>query len=221
MISLDANESSHAVKARRLRVSQVVRVFNGLGLVANGVISVIGRREVMVELQSIEQLMRPQGGVSIAVALPKGDRQKVMVDMLTQLGVVEIIPLRCEHSVTKFSDNTAEKWTRVAIEACKQSQNPWLPKISAETGLDQLLCDERKHFLVANADGAAPQALAQKTSDVTVLIGPEGGFSEQEFATLRQRSIPSIRIGSYILRTEAAAVAAASALINRDRCTAQ
>jgi 16S rRNA (uracil1498-N3)-methyltransferase len=238
-VSLDPKEASHAAKSRRLRVGQQIRLFNGLGLAAKGVLSLVERRTVMVKLDSFEQLEQPARRVSIAVATPKGDRQKVMVDILTQLGVFEIIPVRCQYSETKFNDNTAEKWLRVSIEACKQSQNPWLPRIACEQELGQLLgsfaencnvsmssqasnihtdkghsrTDNQRILVAANADGDCLLSLAQGDSDVTVLIGPEGGFSEQEFATLRQFSVPSVRIGTYILRTEAAAISAASILV--------
>ncbi|MGK0376101.1 MAG: 16S rRNA (uracil1498-N3)-methyltransferase, partial [Arenicella sp.] len=125
--------------------------------------------------------------------------------------------------VTKFNHSTSEKWLRAAIEACKQSQNPWLPIIASEQGLDQLLGadengvnngkDNQTKLVVANADGDSVLSLAQSSSEITVLIGPEGGFSEQEFAKLKQFSVPSMRVGPYILRTEAAAIAAAGILL--------
>jgi len=213
LISLDANESSHAIKSRRLGIGQQVRIFNGRGMVGAGVLSAMDRRQVTVELTSVEQLPRPARSISIAVAVPKGDRQKVMVDMLTQLGVFEIITLRCQRSVTKLSQTAFEKWSKVAIEACKQSQNPWLPIIIEETSLDDLLDFGDRRFVLANADGASPQDLLGDSGSVTALIGPEGGFSEQELTKLNKLSIPSMRIGPYILRTEAAAVAAVSALL--------
>jgi len=211
-ISLDVNESAHAVKSRRLKLGQVVRVFNGDGLVANGVLSIIERRDVTVELESFEQFKRPERAISVAVAIPKGDRQKTMVDMLTQLGIFEIIPLRCDRSIAKYGQNTSQKWARAAIEACKQSQNPWLPRISSELSLDELLADEGRHFVFASGNGLSLDNSVEHPCDLTVLIGPEGGFSEREFAKFDQFSVPSISIGPYILRTEVAAVAAASVL---------
>lgn len=212
LIKLDSNEASHAVKSRRLRTGQQVRVFNGLGLVAIGSLAAVDRRDVTVQLQSIKQVESATRRISIAVALPKGDRQKIMVDMLTQLGVFEIIPLRCKRSVSKFSENTLDKWVKVAVEACKQSQNPLLPKISNENELDQLLNCKDRTFAVANADGAKPSIIAKELSEITVLVGPEGGFSDSEFAMIKQAGIPSMRVGTTILRTEVAAVAIASVL---------
>ncbi len=212
IITLAPNEASHAVKSRRLGVGQAVRLFNGNGLVGLGKISKVERREVTVILESVSLKERLKRRVSVAVAVPKGDRQKVMVDMLTQIGVAEIIPLCCEYSVSKYNHKVAAKWSRAAIEGCKQSHNPWVPSISTELDLDELLNDSKRNFVVANADGESPQKILDSRSEVTVIVGPEGGFSESEFRKLSQLAVPSMRIGEYILRTETAAIVAASLL---------
>ncbi len=212
LVSLDANEAAHAVKSRRLRSGQAVRLFNGAGLVAYGELTVVERREVTVKINSFEKCARPASTVSIAVALPKGDRQKVMIDMLTQLGVFEIIPLLCERSITKLGANTREKWLRASVEACKQSQNPYLPVISKELGIKDLLADTQRNFAFANADGQHAKNVIQQLTNLTVLIGPEGGFTPAEFAQFNEYSLPAIKVGEYILRTETAAIAVASAL---------
>ena len=216
-IELEPSEASHAVKARRLRVGDTVRIFNGNGLSANGVLQSIERRAVTLELHEFEMHSRPEQAISVAVAIPKGDRQKVLIDNLTQLGLFEIIPLRCDRSVTKTSKNTLEKWQRVAIEACKQSQNPWLPKVLGERSLDELLSESERSLYYADACGE-PISDVKKTvstsSLVTIIVGPEGGFTLQEFTKLEQNSISSFKLGPYILRTEAAAIAAVAAFIS-------
>ena len=212
-VELDSSEAAHAVKARRLRHGDDVRLFNGNGVSALGHLSTVERRHVVVELDSFSQHEAPQFCLSIAVAIPKGDRQKVLVDMLTQLGIFEIIPLCCDRSVTKFSKNTIEKWQRGAIEACKQSQNPWLPKFVNEASLDDLLKDSSRTLYYADASGANLKSFSNTSSNITLIIGPEGGFSPREFDLLEQACIPSFKVGPYILRTEAAAIAAASAFI--------
>lgn len=211
-VSLDANEASHAVRSRRLRAGQTVRLFNGRGLVALGELVVVGRREVIVQLNSCEQLPIPQRKFSVASAVPKGDRQKIMVDMLTQLGVFEIIPLHFERSVTSFSKNMAEKWRRVAIEACKQSQNPWLPTICDSIELTDLLEQRGQQSVVANASGECLDDVANKFCELTVIVGPEGGFSNLEFTKLKEYEVSFVAMGPYILRTEVAAITAAGLL---------
>lgn len=209
-VSLDAAEASHAVNARRLKVGQDVRLFDGQGLVALGVFSEVARRSAVVTISSFNQIEAVSRSLSIAVAAPKGDRQKVMLDMLTQLGVSEIIPLRCEHSISKFSDNTHEKWQRVTIEAAKQSQNPFLPKIHQSISLKDLLATNSKTVLVANANGQSIIEQSVDMSSLLILVGPEGGFSDAEFSLFKRLDIPFIALGGHILRTEAAAIAAAA-----------
>ena len=213
-IELDPHESSHAISSRRLKSGHAVRIFNGEGLVALGVLGAATRKRVSVEINSVDQHKRPNRLLSVAVALPKGDRQKVMIDMLTQLGVFEIIPLRCDRSITKFRDSSRDKWERVAVEACKQSQNPWLPVISEEVVIGELLNDRDRNLMYAGIDTSLSTDIAEKFDELTVLVGPEGGFSENEFAKLHQFSVPSLSVGRYILRTEVAAVAVVSSLLD-------
>lgn len=216
-VELDPAEAAHAVKARRLKAGQKVRLFDGNGLQALGELSAINRRSASVMIAEFKRAEIVRRRLSIAVAIPKGDRQKVMLDMLTQLGVTEIIPLICEYSVSKVSNNTYDKWQRVVIEAAKQSQNPFLPIIGPERSLDELLTTTATPVLFANADGQVLSKLNSEYNNVLVLVGPEGGFSEREFDLFRQMNISSIALGGHILRTEVAAIAVAAQfnLINR------
>jgi len=213
VIELDPAEASHAVKARRLRQGDQVRLFNGCGVSAYGFLQNIERRSVVVKIESFEQHSKVESSISVAVAIPKGDRQKVLIDMLTQLGIFEIIPLYCDRSVTKFSKNTIGKWRRGAIEACKQSQNPWLPVFNDETSLDDLLKDATRTLYYADGEGVDIDLLDRGSDKLTLIVGPEGGFSPREFTLLKQSNTASFKVGPYILRTEAAAIAAASAFI--------
>lgn len=210
IVDLNPTEALHAVKARRLKAGQAVRLFDGQGLVGLGKLSHVDRRSATVTIESFTRAGPRLRRLSIAVAIPKGDRQKVMLDMLTQLGVVEIIPLSCEHSVSKASVNTLEKWHRVVIEAAKQSQNPVLPIIRKETTIDGLLNETIIPVLFANADGQPLLRDKERHSELLILIGPEGGFSENELEGFSNRGISAIALGGHILRTEAAAIAAAA-----------
>lgn len=209
-IELSAEEGAHAVKARRLRVESEVRLFNGEGLVGDAIITAVERNKVSVNVLSLRQCAKPKTTFSIAMALPKGDRQKVMLDMLTQLGVSEIIPLRCERSVTQFSSKMADKWRRVMIGACKQSQNPWLPKLSDEVNFLELLHDSARQLVYADVNGEKSERVFREGPNPTILIGPEGGFSNIEFNALSEMGVLKLALGGHILRTEAAAVSAAA-----------
>jgi len=215
LVFLSENESAHAAKSRRLRIGNHVQLLNGSGLIALGEIEQMEKRKVGIKVGSVEAFDKPLMNLTIATAIPKGDRQKVMVDMLTQLGVDQMIPLDCEHSVTRFSSNMKEKWQRTAIEACKQSQNPWLPSIKSGQSVEKLSEKDKYALVYADSEGdnmsiICDEQLSDSINHLIVLIGPEGGFSKTELNFFAERNIVPVRLASNILRTEAAAVAAAS-----------
>jgi len=220
LIELAANEASHAVKSLRLGVGNDVRLLNGHGLVGHGQLAELENRCVKVQLSDVVEHAR-ESRVAIATAIPKGDRQKVMVDMLTQLGVGEIIPLTCEHSVTRFKANTHDKWQRVAIEACKQSQNPWLPEIDEAISVIDIVKVAAERLVFADSEGEPLANIVLSSNSaignvgvtgdsLIVMIGPEGGFSPAERALFYDNGIKSVTLGKHILRTETAAVTAAA-----------
>ena len=215
LITLSKNESAHAIKSRRLRQGQEVNLLNGQGGFSKGSIVVVDKRAVEIQLTSFRQKPKNSSSITIATAIPKGDRQKVMIDMLTQLGVSRVIPLNCEHSVTRYSDNLALKWERTAIEACKQSQNPWLPTISSAQTVEQLLNSEDSKLAYADASGESIELLGRslyqdKAANLTVIIGPEGGFSDNEIKLMVEQKCLPIKLGDFILRTESAAITTVS-----------
>jgi len=212
IVELSQAESAHALQSRRLRTGAEVNLINGQGLTAAALIHEVTRRRIFVEIQHVIAIPKPKVRLTLAVAMPKGDRQKVLVDMLTQLGVSKLIPLTCERSISILKDSHLEKLRRISLEACKQSQNPWLLEIANTESLEALLAVEGPKFYMHQAGGSwqiAKQKCAQST-DLTVFIGPEGGFSNDEFMALDAGRAVSVALGEHILRTESAAIAAAS-----------
>ena len=107
-----------------------------------------------------------------------------------------------------------DKWQRICVEACKQSQNPWLPTIGEYQTIRDFLewCSEQSEITFFYADGSG-ERLSQLPveRDVTViLVGPEGGFSSGEVTQLQSAGISPVRLSTAILRTETAAISAAS-----------
>ena len=220
VVTLSESESSHAVRARRLREGQAVNVLNGQGLIGHGCILTLDKRAVQISFESHSLKPQAQPRLTIAAAIPKGDRQKVMVDMLTQIGVAQIIPLQCEHSVTRYSDNLGKKWLRAAIESCKQSQNSWLPVIGEALTVEQLMAQKNQNIVYADAGGQSMFELCQSIGGETglvVIIGPEGGLSENEIKALSSNNIMPVSLGNNILRTEAAAITAAAQFVQNYR----
>jgi len=211
IIALSANESGHAVRSRRLRQGQSVNLLNGCGVVGEGTLHEIGKREVLVSVKNCTSIKKASCSIAIATAIPKGDRQKVMVDMLTQLGVEKIIPLESEHSITRYSDNLRDKWQRAAIESCKQSQNPWLPIIEKGHCIDQLMSFDDYHLSYTDFKGSnMNEIISSGVRKILVIIGPEGGLSNREMSLLDGEGVAKISLAKHILRTEAAAITAAA-----------
>jgi len=196
------------VKSRRLRIGRTVRLLNGKGLIALGQIESAEKKTLRIKLSRFEQHDKPVRAITIAVAVPKGDRQKVMLDMLTQLGCAKIVPILYEYSVTKFSENMRQKWQRLLIEFCKQSQNPWLPEIANAIDIEKFLERNAQNTVFADANGTELCNFIANDSLTTVLVGPEGGFSRREHDLFTANKVQSVRLGPHILRTEAAAIAA-------------
>lgn len=209
-VDLQPEEAAHALKSRRLKVGQPVRLLNGQGLVGNGQLQIIDKKRAAVKMFEFTRHDRPAQQLTVAAAVPKGDRQKVMLDMLTQSGCAKIVPIQYEYSVTKFSDKLRVKWQRAVIESCKQSQNPWVPEVADSQTLDELLACSSDPMMYADAEGVSMRDCVRQGPVATVLIGPEGGFSPQEYEYFRVNGLIAVRLGPHILRTEAAAVVAAA-----------
>lgn len=173
-----------------------------------------------VETQAAEQQQASGVRVVLATAWPKGKRAAVLVEKCAELGVDEIIPLRCARSVV-VKDNESEgveRLRRIAAEAAKQSGRNNVPVISDERGLPQLLADPPGGALCVLLDPRARASLAQALSQiepaaagacaVLLLIGPEGGFTAAELELADQTGVQRARLGRHVLRVETACVAA-------------
>lgn len=222
-VELSAEEASHALKSRRLTVGADIQLINGQGITAKARVSAAGKRQLCVDILNVDFTEQATPRVTLATAIPKGDRQKVMLDMVTQLGVSRIVPLDCKHSVTRFSNNTQLKWQRVCIEACKQSQNPWLPTISPEQTVSAFLEDSMKKsgVMVLYADQSGKRMIdtvPASINEICVVVGPEGGFSNDEMKLfinkLSNQAAQGVNFASAILRTETASVVAVAQAIN-------
>lgn len=210
--ALDAREAKHATGARRLGVGDDVCVFDGMGNIAHARITSATGREVALEVNRIEQQSPPAPSVHLAAALPKGDRQGVLLSMATQLGMSAFTPLHCARSIVKPGAAFAERAQRIFIESCKQSRRAHLPASHESAGVAALAnqAAARGEALILAHPGGRPagpalREAAATASHVLLLVGPEGGFTEQEVAAVGPASV--VGLGAGVLRVETAAVA--------------
>jgi len=219
-LTLTGDEAHHAATSRRLKVGETLWLFDGRGGLARTTLVHITARGRSLDLRIEERRAEPppKPAIHLACALPKGDRQGTLLDMATQLGITEFTPLVCERSVVKPGANSAERWRRICLEACKQSRRPYLPILHASATPQEMVAREMgraKAVWIAHPSAAAVAvscAVEQNASaDVTILVGPEGGFTEQEVEWTTGAGAQPIALGSAILRIETAAVALVAA----------
>jgi len=210
-VTLEAQEARHAAGARRLRVGDSIRLINGTGLIADARIETVSREVLSAVVTARENVPAPVPKIHVVSALPRGERQRYMIDSLAQLGVASLIPLNCERSDPKSQAMNPDRLQRVVIEACKQSQNahfmsvepPETPAAAVRrfvnAGVTCLLADP--------AGQLARNVRIFQVPEAALFIGPEGGLTPRERSDLLQAGATALSLGRQILRIETAAVA--------------
>jgi 16S rRNA (uracil1498-N3)-methyltransferase len=199
-------EAHHLATVCRAKVGDMVSLFNGLGREASGRIAAVHKKQVLITIDSTKETP-PPADRTIAVAFPKGDRAMMMIEKCVELGTARIVPLSTERSITLPGEGKRDRLERAIIEACKQCGRNHLMTLSPTTQLAAFL-EEGKGWMLdplgetlSFDSGEFPSSLA---------IGPEGGWSDSERMLADSLGWRRVRLASYILRVETAAIAVAA-----------
>ena len=225
VVLLARDEARHATGARRLGEGDEVVLFDGRGRIARARLRGTRDRrgDVEASIESVEQHPPSSPRIELATALPKGDRLSTLLDMATQAGVDQVIPLRCEWGVVKPADEAPDRWRRIAVEASKQSRRAWVPTFGTPISVEQSCRGGGGACVLIAQPGGMPIATAieswrsrdgerRSPSIVRVLIGPEGGFSPGELAAAEHAGAIRVSLSPHVLRIETAAVVAVAAV---------
>lgn len=220
-VALDENAARHVARVLRLNLGAELTLFDGYGGEYPATIVELGKRLVEVELgtQRASEVESPLQ-ITLAQGISKGERMDYTIQKAVELGVSRIVPLDTERSVVNLKGERQEKkqahWRGVIISACEQCGRNTLPQLLLQQHLDTwlqsgidgtgLLLDHRAETSIdsLHVSGA-----------VTLLIGPEGGLSEQERERALEAGYQGLRLGPRVLRTETAALTALAALQSR------
>jgi 16S rRNA (uracil1498-N3)-methyltransferase len=217
----------HASRVLRLRIGDAVHVFDGDGKEIQGVIlEISGKRVLLGKLKTCTAGRESPLHIVLAQAMCSSEKMDWVVQKATELGAAEIQPIQTQRSVTKLSAERAEKrtehWHGVAIAACEQCGRNVLPIVHAPLEFSAWLAQMRDAPMSPNLPGSKlillPQGatalheLPRPQGTVTLLIGPEGGFTTDEEQLAQHAGFIPIRLGARILRTETAAVAGIAVL---------
>lgn len=222
-LGFEGDEAHHAVAVRRLRVGEQIALTDGRGTRAVGEVTATGKRTFTVEVLSVERVERPEPRVTVVQALPKGDRGELAVEVLTEIGAETIVPWAAARSVAVWRGERAEKsharWASTAREAAKQSRRSWFPdvlRLHDTAAAAELVAAADLAIVLHEADGVALSSLdLPEVGSVVVVVGPEGGLTDDELAAFGSAGAVTVRLGAEVLRTSTAGVAAVAALLAR------
>ncbi len=216
---LDGEEGRHAGTVKRVELGELILVGDGLGTVLTCVVTAVERGRVSAAVTSRAVSAAPAPRIVVVQALPKGDRGELAVELMTELGVDEIVPWAAARSIAQWRDDRGakalERWRRTAREATKQSRRPFVPLVSALASTANVLARlSAASGLVLSEDALTPlTAVPLPTAgELVLLVGPEGGISEEESGAFAAAGAVPVRLGPSVLRTSTAGAAALAAL---------
>ncbi len=213
-VTLTPDETRHMVAARRVAPGDEVTLFDGSGVEATArYVSLEGKRAV-VEVVAVRRVEREAGcRVTIATALPKGQRASALVRACTEAGVSRVQPIITDRSVVKPErGKVMDRLVRAAREAAKQSRRAWAPEVLPVATFGEVMervADEGCLGLLADlAPDARPlgEVLAEHpgAESVIVIVGPEGGFTDAEREAARRSGCTPVRVDGPVMRVETA-----------------
>lgn len=203
-------EASHA-KALRLRAGEQIAITDGRGMVAYA--EVVRESPVLFQIHHTAAESMPSPRFHLVQALAKNDRDEMALQSSVELGASSVTPWQAQRSIVRW-DQKAEKnqarWQTIAIEAMKQSQQPHLCVVEQLATTKQI----RPIGLGIVLDPRATKTLdlLERDEDYTVVVGPEGGITEEELSILDTAGFTRVRLGSSVLRASTAGPAAIAAL---------
>jgi 16S rRNA (uracil1498-N3)-methyltransferase len=214
---LPAEEARHLARVCRHVTGDRVEIFDGKGFATAAEIVEVGKDSALLIAQgSPIQELTPFCSLTLATAIPKGDRFDWLVEKATELGIARLIPLVTKNSVVDPRGSKLERLRRTIIEASKQSRRNRLMVLdSPSSWVDLVRSADQAIRLLARPGGLMPARLPRLVGrhDVVFAVGPEGGFSPKEEELALASGWQPIRLSSHILRIETAGLAGAAAIL--------
>lgn len=216
VFSFDKEESRHIIKVLRKKDSDILHVTNGFGLLFETQITLASDNKCIVQVLSIKKTDEPKFRLHLAVAPTKmNDRFEWFLEKATEIGIQEITPIICDRSERKVIN--LERFEKIILSAMKQSNETYLPKLNDAISFKEFIKQKNEGLqLIAHCEETDKKSLKdilKPNESVTMLIGPEGDFSEKEIALALENDYQSVTLGNTRLRTETAAIVACHSVV--------
>jgi 16S rRNA (uracil1498-N3)-methyltransferase len=208
-IHLNDNDSRHAIKSLRLKEGDNIQLINGIGVIANAIITAPNPKKTTCEITNFSKSTPP---IALALAFcptKNNDRNEWIIEKCTEIGVTDFFPVFAKHSERRKWNK--ERMHKIAIAAIKQSGNLWLPNIHEPCNYDQLFksIDPFKNRFIAHCISSQKKVLnklIQQNDSQLILIGPEGDFNKDELDMALKNGFKEVILSNNTLRTETAAI---------------
>lgn len=202
---IGGEEHRHLVVARA-EAGEPVEIFDGKGNVWAAAIVSVGKREALMRVGEQRRIEVPAVDVTLAQALIRTAAFELVIEKAVELGITRIVPF-----VASRSNVTAvrrpDRWLRIIVEAAKQSKRYHLPVVADPVGFEAVLSMPSASRILFAERGGGPLKSALSGSPVLYLIGPEGGWTDDELSAAKDRGFRLVSLGAGILKAETAAIA--------------
>ena len=224
LIKISGSDAKHLIKVLRKNVNDDIIVCDGCGFDYDTVITDIADSCVTLHIKhKYENECESDVRITLYQAIPKGDKMETVIQKCTELGAFGFVPFASERIVVKgdkasFSKKR-ERWQKIADEAVKQCMRGRIPEVSPVLSFDEMLCEASKHQLCIMPYESCKttrlkEALGSSfVDDIGVIIGSEGGFTEEEVKNAEGCGIIPVTLGKRILRTETAGAAVTACIM--------
>jgi 16S rRNA (uracil1498-N3)-methyltransferase len=218
---LDGPEGRHAATVRRLRAGEELVLSDGTGAQVRCVVSEAFKDSLRLRVVERWVVPPPSVRVVVAQALVKGDRGELAVELATEAGVDGVVPWRASRCVTKWEEGprgakALERWRSTAREAAKQARRARVPSVAepvSTSGLARLATSSAVALVLHESASVGIGSVQLPASgDVLLVVGPEGGITDEELSTLIGVGAQVVRLGPTVLRASTAAAVALGAL---------
>jgi len=217
-IQLDKSASNHLIRVLRLKDGQEFTLFNGQGGEFSCRLEITGKLATTHILSFTEPYNESPLNVHLFQGISKGDRMDFAIQKAVELGVSNITPVFCERTVVNLKGDRLEKkihhWQSIAISACEQSGRNILPTITDSYNFDNAITLNNKHckLMLEPTSSTSIKNVSPETDNISIYIGPEGGFTSNEVIKAKEENILGVTLGPRILRTETAALSSITAV---------
>lgn len=228
-VTVAGEDAFHIVKVMRMRQGDKIIASNGQSREVIAVLNTLSSSEVVADIvEEREWTPEPAWLVSIAQGLPKGDKMELVIQKGTEIGAASFVPFESERMIVQYDGKKAEKrlerWSRIAKEAAEQAHRGSVPPIAPVHSWKQLLqrfadydlvlfCYEKRSEASKGLRDALLPYRERQQLRVLLIVGPEGGFTEQEADQAEEAGAVLAGLGRRILRTETAGMAALACLL--------